>query len=212
MQFQIDKETYDVVILKKSKTNRLYVRVKDDLKIYVTTSRWTPNFYIKDFLEKNYDRIVKMINNQKKINENNDGFYYLGKKYETCYVDEGTVKLDDDKVYIKNGYNIDLWYKKEASKIFQEALDKNYNKFTRKIPKPSLRIRRMTTRWGVCNTKTHVITLNLKLIERDPKYLDYVIMHELSHLIHGAHDSRFWSLVEENYPGCKKVAKEMKLF
>ena len=119
MQFQIDKETYDVVILKKSKTNRLYVRVKDDLKIYVTTSRWTPNFYIKDFLEKNYDRIVKMINNQKKINENNDGFYYLGKKYETCYVDEGTVKLDDDKVYIKNGYNIDLWYKKEASKIFQ---------------------------------------------------------------------------------------------
>ena len=91
-------------------------------------------------------------------------------------------------------------------------LDKNYNKFTRKIPKPSLRIRRMTTRWGVCNTKTHVITLNLKLIERDPKYLDYVIMHELSHLIHGAHDSRFWSLVEENYPGCKKVAKEMKLF
>ena len=70
----------------------------------------------------------------------------------------------------------------------------------------------MKTRWGVCNVRTHVITLNLELIKRDPKYLNYVIMHELSHLIHGNHSARFWNLVEENCPGCKKIGKEMKEF
>ena len=153
-----------------------------------------------------------MIKTQEIINKNNEGFYYLGKKYEVVNTTSGTVRLDGDKVYIKEGYDIDLWYKKEAKKLFQEKLDENYEKFTRNIPKPKLRIRRMTSRWGVCNIKTHVITLNLKLIERDEKYLNYVIVHELSHLIHGDHSNRFWNLVEENYPNCKKIAKEMKLF
>ena len=212
MQFEVDNELYDVVIIRKSSTKGLYIRVKNDLKIYVTTSKWALKYEIRRALEKNYDKIVKMIDTQKKIIENNEGFYYLGKKYDICYVDNGTVKLDGNKAYIKEGYDVDKWYRKQAEVIFQERLDENYNNFTRKIPRPTLRIRRMSTRWGVCNVKTHKITLNLKLIERDQKYLDYVILHELSHLIHGDHSRRFWDLVEENYPDYKTVVKEMKLF
>ena len=70
----------------------------------------------------------------------------------------------------------------------------------------------MTTRWGVCNTKSKTITLNLELIKRDTKYLDYVIVHELSHLIYPDHSSKFWSLVEENCPNYKDIKKEMKDF
>ncbi len=212
MEFIVDDKVYEVVIERKRSTKRIYIRVKDDLKIHVTTSMWTPNFEIKRLLENKYNRIVKMIEAQKIINKNNEGFNYLGKKYNIVYVDNGTIKLDGDTAYIKSGYNIDTWYKKEAKKLFQEKLDENYEKFTRSIPRPTLRIRRMSTRWGVCNVKTHIITLNLKLIERDEKYLDYVIMHELSHLIHGDHDRRFWSLVEENCPDYKRITKEMKLF
>ena len=40
----------------------------------------------------------------------------------------------------------------------------------------------------------------------------FAIIHELSHLVEANHSSRFWSLVEENYPDYKKVRKEMKLF
>ena len=70
----------------------------------------------------------------------------------------------------------------------------------------------MTSRWGVCNIKTKVLTLNLELIKRDVKYLDYVIVHELSHLIHGDHSSSFWRLVEENMTEYKKYREEMKEF
>ena len=70
----------------------------------------------------------------------------------------------------------------------------------------------MTSRWGVCNINTHVITLNLELIKRDISYLDYVIIHEFSHLIHGDHSARFWKLVEDNMPDYRKYRKEMKEF
>ena len=73
-------------------------------------------------------------------------------------------------------------------------------------------IRKMTSRWGVCNTKLKKVTLNLELIKRDTIYLDYVIYHELSHLIEGNHSSKFWSIVEENCPNYKNIRKQMKDF
>ena len=212
MQFKINNEIYDVVIIRKRTTRNTYIRVKEDMKIYVTTNTFTLNMFIKDLLERSYNEIAKMIETQKRKNSNNDGFYYLGKRYNVVYKDVRGVKLDEDNCYMKEGYDVDTFYKKEASKLFKEKLEENYNKFTRKIPEPTLRIRKMKTRWGVCNVRTHVITLNLELIKRDPKYLDYVIMHELSHLIHGNHSARFWNLVEENCPGAKKIGKEMKEF
>ena len=64
----------------------------------------------------------------------------------------------------------------------------------------------------VCNKKLQKVTLNYNLIYMDTKYLDYVIVHELSHLIHANHSREFWALVEENMPQYKKYRKEMKDF
>ena len=69
----------------------------------------------------------------------------------------------------------------------------------------------MTTRWGVCNTRDKRVTLNLELMKKPIYCLDYVIMHELSHLIHANHSSDFWALVEENcsyFKQAKKILKE----
>ena len=64
----------------------------------------------------------------------------------------------------------------------------------------------------LCNSKLKRVTLNLELIKRDVSYLDYVIIHEMSHLIHGDHSTAFWRLVEENMPNYKKYREEMKEF
>jgi len=68
----------------------------------------------------------------------------------------------------------------------------------------------MTTRWGVNNTRLKKVTLNSELIYKDPKYLDYVIVHELSHFIHPNHGKGFWKLVEENEPNYKRLRKELQ--
>ncbi len=68
----------------------------------------------------------------------------------------------------------------------------------------------MTSKWGVCNIREKTITLNLELIKMDTKYLDYVIAHELSHLVYPNHSSDFWNVVSKYVNDYKKYRKEMK--
>lgn len=212
MLFNYNDKEYNVIIEKKAGNKMTYIRVKKDLNIYVTTGVFTTNRFIKNLIDENHDKLCKMIDAQEKKAKNNDGFFYLGKKYIPIYCDDPGIKFVGDKVYLNHEFDIDAWYKKQAKTLYLERLNYNYEKFSRKIPYPNLRIRKMTTRWGVCNVVTHNITLNLELMKRDISYLDYVIIHEMSHLIYGDHSQKFWALVGENLPNYKKFREEMKEF
>jgi hypothetical protein len=212
MQVTYNNKDYDVVIEKKKGNKNTYIRVKKDLKVTVTTGILTSNRFIEKLIRDNYDRICKMIDFQEVKKKNNSGFFYLGKQYVIIYSDSPGIEFSGDKVYVNHDFDIDKWYKARAKDLFLERLNYNYDKFSRKIPYPKLRIRKMTSRWGVCNIRTHVITLNLELIKRDISYLDYVIIHEMSHLIHGDHSTAFWKLVEDNMSDYKKYREEMKEF
>lgn len=212
MYLVIDDIRYNVVIDKKRSTKNTYIRVKDDLTIYVTTNIFTRDKDIAKLLDENYDSICRMIKKQKVKNTNNENFNYLGKNYEIIYVDYCDISFGEERVFLNKNLDIDKWYKKQAKTLFLEHLDIIYNNFSRSIPYPDLKIRKMTTRWGVCNTKLKTVTLNLELIKRDTKYLDYVIAHELSHLIYPNHSRDFWDLVGENCPNYKIIRREMKNF
>ena len=210
MYFKVQDELYEVEIVKKITTKNTYIRVKDDLTIYVTTNTFVPDREIEKLLKKSSDAIEKMINSKKKKEEYGNNFYFLGKKYDIVYTNDGCLTLGSDKVFLDKRIDLDKWYKKEATRIFKERLDYNYQKFSRHIPYPSLTIRKMKTRWGVCNTKDIKVTLNLELMKKDISCLDYVINHELAHLIHANHSSSFWKVVEENYPKYKETRKTLK--
>lgn len=212
MKLEVDGTYYLIDIQKKVGNRNTYIRVKKDLTIQVTTNKFTTNRAILKLIEDNYDKIVKMISIQQKKKENNDGFYYLGKKYDVVYVEYCDISFGEGKVFLNKKLDIDQWYKEQAKILFLEHLDSIYENYSKKIPYPSLRIRKMTSRWGVCNIRTKVITLNLELIKRDTKYLDYVIVHELAHLVHGDHSRAFWSLVEDNMGDYKVYREEMKEF
>ena len=94
--------------------------------------------------------------------------------------------------------------------IYSNHLNIWYNKFEEKIPIPNLKIRKMKTRWGVCNTKNHNVTLNYYLYKYDLECLDYVIVHELSHFLEGNHSKNFWKIVEKYYPNYKEVRKKLR--
>lgn len=213
MKVMINDKTYDVEIIKKIGNKNTYLRVKDDLKIYVTTNTFVSNKEIEKILSKNKDSIVKMIEKCENKKKKEEDFYFLGKCFTSVRCSMDGIMLGDNKVFINKDMSkekIDLWYKKQAQEIFKEHLDKCYNSFTRKIPYPTLNIRKMTTRWGVCNTRLKKVTLNLELIKKPLFCLDYVIMHELSHLIHANHSKEFWDLVLENCKDYKQIKKYMK--
>ena len=210
MMLKVNGKDYEVVITKKLGNRNTYIRVKEDLKIYVTTNTFVSNKEIENIILKSKDSVLKMIDKMEKRCEKKSGFNYLGKKYDVIYTSNPGIVLGEEKVFVNRDVDLDKWYKKEASKLFQEHLDFCYNNFSRDIPYPTLTIRKMTTRWGVCNTKDKRVTLNLELMKKPIYCLDYVIMHELSHLIHPNHSKEFWLLVEENCKDYKKIKKILK--
>ncbi len=68
------------------------------------------------------------------------------------------------------------------------------------VATPDVTVRRMTSRWGTCNTQAKRITLNLELGRRDEALLEYVIVHELAHLIERGHNARFYAVMDAHMP------------
>ena len=209
MKYTIDNNEYEVVIIKKNNKNT-YIRVKEDLKIYVTTNIFSSKHYIKTLLDNNTESIKKMIEQQSKQIKKKEYFYYLGEKYEVFIDDVDGIKFLDDAIFVENEKYLNKWLNKKIKELFQERLDYNYNRYNEKIPYPKLKIRSMKTRWGVCNIRDNSVTLNSKLIEYDVEKLDYVIIHELSHFIHFNHSKAFWNQVSKYSPNYKQIRKELK--
>lgn len=68
-------------------------------------------------------------------------------------------------------------------------------------------IKRMRTRWGSCNISDARIWLNLELARYPEQCLQYVVLHELTHLLEANHSPRFWSIVEHHMPQWKLAAE-----
>ena len=207
MNIEINGNLYDVDIIKKNNKNT-YVRVKNG-KIVVTTNYLTSKNSIIKLIMDNKDSIVKMIDKDSKKIEKNENFYYFGKKYDVIYgFDDIDIALD--KIYVKDKKGLEKYINKNILDIYSDRINYWYNLFEENIPKPNLKIRKMTSRWGVCNIRNHNVTLNYNLYKYDICCLDYVIVHELSHFIHPNHSSDFWKLVGKYYPKYKDARKMLK--
>ncbi len=209
MEFIMNEEAYPVCVEKKKTTKHIYMRIRDDFTILVTCNLFTSDQTIQKVLLENHHKIEKMLLKKIKEKKEESIFYFLGKPYDLVYTDQIPFQLGEKKIFLQHSFPLEKWLKKQALSLFQERLDFCYQSFSKKIPYPKLRIRKMKTRWGVCNTKEKIITLNLELIRKDVKYLDYVIYHELSHLVYPNHSHAFWNLVLENCPNCKQYRKEL---
>lgn len=210
MNFKINDQNYEVIIEKKNNKNT-YIRIKENMKIYVTTNYFTSKKDVEKLLNDNISYIEKMLIRKQKQLDNDLDFYYLGQKYDIILVSSlDRIDIIDNKIYVKDMKTLEKWLKKETLQLFLNRLDYNYQLFEESIPYPQLKIRNMKTRWGVCNRKTQTVTLNSSLIKYSIDKLDYVIVHELSHFIHFDHSKNFWNTVSKYYPNYKQVRKELR--
>lgn len=106
----------------------------------------------------------------------------------------------------------ETWYREQAKKVFQERLSSTYPRFSReKIPYPKIIIRRMQSSWGSCSTKG-TISLNIKLTQVPTEFIDYVIVHELSHLKYLHHKSEFYKLLSRMMPDWERKKQKLDRF
>ena len=210
MIYNLDGIDYEVVIERKN-NKHIYIRVKEDMKIHVSCSRLATKLMIKHILDDNILSLRKMIKHAVKQNEKEDKFFYLGKEYDI--INDSRVRkvfIDGNSIYTKDEKMLEKWLKEEIIRVFDDRYVYVFNHYNENIKSPILKIRNMKTRWGVYNRVNHTITLNPKLIEFDVEKIDYVIIHELSHIKHFNHSKAFWDLVSKYCKNYKQIRKEMK--
>ena len=208
MNIDINGTTYPVNVIRKNNKNT-YIRVHDGV-IIVTTNYLESDKKILKLINDNITSIERMINKDNHHQERASKFYYFGTNYDIIIGTFSEVDIVNNKIFTPSYKELDKWISKNIREIFTNRLYYWYNEFEENIPKPSLRLRKMTTRWGVCNTKSKVITLNTELFKYDIECLDYVVIHELSHLVHANHSKEFWNVVSKYCPNYKILRNKLK--
>ncbi|SDY34860.1 M48 family metallopeptidase [Nitrosomonas sp. Nm58] len=99
------------------------------------------------------------------------------------------------------------WYRKQAMAHMSERVALYADKLG--VPLPRLRLSSARTRWGSCSSHG-TVCLNWRLIQLAIPLVDYVVAHELSHLIEMNHSSAFWKVVESIYPDYRQAQVELK--
>lgn len=209
MNFEYENKSYPIKVIRKSNKNT-YVRFKNG-EIVVTTSYFVTNNQIKKILSENIEFLKKVVAKEEKNKEKATKIYILDNEFSIIISNSlNEIDYKNHKIYAKDLKQVDKLIKRETEKIFLSRLEYNYNLFQEKIPFPSLTIRKMSTRWGVCNRKLKRVTLNSLLIRYPLEVLDYVIIHELSHFVHFDHSKAFWTEVSKYSPKYKEIRKLLK--
>lgn len=93
---------------------------------------------------------------------------------------------------------LDRWYRDQLRQAVPDLIAKWERKMRVKVPKWS--IRRMKTKWGSCNRETGHIWFNVELAKKHPDCLEYLVVHEMTHLLERGHGERFTKLMDKNLP------------
>ncbi|WP_122874079.1 M48 family metallopeptidase [Campylobacter showae] len=150
------------------------------------------------------------------LNLSSDGLdpHLYGAKFEgkfdasqlNQYLDEAKFKISDERKFDGEIYAPSLAalenYKKDfARRVYGHFIAKFAPAVNRKINR--VVVRKMTTRWGSCNSRKGYINLSLNLIEKAPELVEYVVLHELTHLIYPHHQKSFYGFIAGLMPDFK---------
>lgn len=151
-----------------------------------------------------------------------EAFRYLGKQYtlkiERSIINE--VKMLRGQLYVYATYTnpkhikylVDTWYRDKVDRVFNERFSELLRHVKKKIDiehDGKFSLRAMKTRWGSCSSNNH-ITLNPELIAAPKECIDYVIIHELCHVIEHNHSREFYKLLEKALPDWEKRKNKLE--
>ena len=196
--------------IKESKKAVKYLRLKvgQSGEISLSIPLRTKENHILEFLEKNLEWLRKTSAKIKAKNsaKNENQVEFLGGNYEL---------IIDKKA---SGVSIELFSIKAASKAdfrrfcdekAKELLNASIARFAPLIARPinHISFKHMRTRWGSCNKAKGYINLNLDLITKKKEFIEYVVLHELAHLVHANHSKDFYALISKHMPDYKARIK-----
>ena len=221
--------TVNVKLVRKNIKN-VHLKVFRTLDVVLSVPEQVPNEWIDNFLSSRQkwidDQITKYkrtsgFNNLAEI-RNGSSTQFLGKDmriYKEASLNN-RVEIDEKKVrlYVTDVEDEALvqkvfskWWRQTAATIYQREVDQYYNLVIRKygIDKPAIYIKKMKTLWGSCTPKKNKITLNEYLLKANIRCIQYVVLHELAHLLYPNHNSDFYDFLTIHMPDWKERKKQL---
>ncbi len=214
-------------LLIRSPRRTVSLQVNPDLSLVMKAPSDTPEPFLRDFLERRRNWIERHLARMARIRaaapawEDGGRVPFLGEELE-LRLEAGArarARLSGGKVIAtardpadpeEARIAVERLFAREAAARFPAMLDACLSKAARRrFPRPELRVRTMRSRWGSCDAKAGVITLNARLLRFRPEVIESVIMHELAHFRYRKHGPRFYALLAELCPDYEALQAEL---
>lgn len=148
-----------------------------------------------------------------------ESHYYLGQRYLLKVVEHDAaakvvLKRNTIELYIRTGASIvqrektlQDWYRRELKELVLQRIVKLEKELGIKVAQ--IRIRAMKTKWGTCNVKAKRIWLNTELAKKSIESIEYVLIHEMVHLLERHHNETFIFYMDKFLPHWQHLRKEL---
>ncbi len=153
---------------------------------------------------------------------NGESFMYLGRNYSLQIIINkdllrSKVSLVDSKIQIVSPTKekeilkkvLEKWYRREAKEIILKRIEFYKPRFS--IEPRQIKIKEQKKRWGSCTSKGDLL-FNWRTVMAPSPVIDYIIVHELSHLANKNHSRQFWKTIENILPDYKNRRKWLKVY
>lgn len=217
-----------IIVTRKQTLKNLYVKIlPPDGEVLVNapahlTDKELTNFLLGRMPEiyKHRQQMRSQPRQAKREFVSGEAHYLWGKPYKLQVVYGATrasvVKQSGKLIMnVPEGYNekqrehvLTEWYRQELKRVLGSALSRCEKRVG--VSANDCRIKNMRTRWGTCNITERRIWVNLQLVKKPAECLDYVLTHELVHLLEKNHTARFYELVERYFPTWREADAQLK--
>lgn len=144
---------------------------------------------------------------------------YLGKQYLLNVIEHNGptkvfLKQETVEMHVRPNTGVkkrkdlfDKWYRQRLKELIPGLIDKY--EATMKVKVSEFGVKKMKTRWGSCNVKVKRIWLNLELAKKSKECIEYIVVHEMTHLLERRHNERFTAFMDTFLPSWRSVQEEL---
>ncbi|MGC8555249.1 MAG: M48 family metallopeptidase [Candidatus Acidulodesulfobacterium sp.] len=218
---------FNITVLKKDIKNLHLNILPPDGKVRVSAPKRIDDGYIRGFIVSKLPWIEKNVNRFKELHRetppeyiSGESHYFKGERYllnVIAYDGKPYVSINDKKYicfFIKKDTTTEErkkiflnWQRKELAKELSDIFD--IWQAIMGVSVNEIRIKQMKTKWGTCNIKAKRIWINLELIKKPVYCIEYIVVHELAHLIEKNHNKRFKEIMDRFLPSWRNYKKEL---
>lgn len=208
-------------IITRQDRKTLAISISRDGKVIVKAPFSMPLLEIQRFVNEKQawiDAKLRAVKNS--LNENSDiisyqNFLFLGTRHKPYWADIKQPIFDAENRFLipKNLAETDAlkaiarFYKQNAKRILSQRAKTIAD--TMEVKLGAVRLSNAKSRWGSCSS-SGLISFNWRLIMLPTRLIDYVLVHELAHLMHMNHSDRFWAMVGRYIPDYNILRKDLK--